>query len=296
VQIFTVVALVALTVSALVRWPALGFVGAWFFLILAPSSSIVPLLDSIFEHRVYLSLAAPLGLAVLALWRCAGWRAAPALGVAALACMALTIARNRVYQDAASIWSQAIAYRPDNPRAHFELGNVLLARQRPAEAIERYRAAIRLQPDYLEARNNLGAALLQSGQGKEALAEFEALLRLRPLPNAHFAAGRASAELGLHADAVRHYTAVLQMQPDHLDALNNRANLRLQGGDAAGAIADYQAALRVAPAWPEARYNLAVALLALGRNADAITELELALRLRPAFPEATALLAKARGR
>src|SRR5262249_59959949 len=56
-------ALALLTLWALVRRPALGFLGAWFFLTLAPTSSIMPINDLAAERRMYLPLTA---LAVLA--------------------------------------------------------------------------------------------------------------------------------------------------------------------------------------------------------------------------------------
>jgi hypothetical protein len=64
------VALAAATALAIYRRSALGFLGAWFFAILAPSSSVVPLLtQTIAEHRMYLPLAALAVLAVAAVQR-----------------------------------------------------------------------------------------------------------------------------------------------------------------------------------------------------------------------------------
>ena len=53
-----VAGLLAATGYAFWRSPAWGLLGAWFFLILAPTSSIMPLADLAFEHRMYLPLAA----------------------------------------------------------------------------------------------------------------------------------------------------------------------------------------------------------------------------------------------
>ncbi len=50
--------LVAATLVALWRWPKVGFLGAWFLAILAPTSSVMPLADATVEHRMYLPLAA----------------------------------------------------------------------------------------------------------------------------------------------------------------------------------------------------------------------------------------------
>jgi len=60
-----IVALLGITVWLLITRPKLGFVCAWFFLILAPTSSIVPIKDVIFEHRMYLSLASVVTLTVV---------------------------------------------------------------------------------------------------------------------------------------------------------------------------------------------------------------------------------------
>ena len=59
-----IVLLLAGTIWALARKPWLGYLGVWFFVILAPTSSIVPIKDLAFEHRMYLPLAAVVVLAV----------------------------------------------------------------------------------------------------------------------------------------------------------------------------------------------------------------------------------------
>ena len=65
--------LAAATVYALIRWPKWGFLGAWFFLILAPTSSILPIRDLAFEHRMYLPLAAVVAGVVMGGWLVGRW-------------------------------------------------------------------------------------------------------------------------------------------------------------------------------------------------------------------------------
>ncbi len=63
-QALLLMALVAATLWAAWRRPILGFIGLWFFAILAPSSIVVPLVtQTVSEHRMYLPLVAPLVLA-----------------------------------------------------------------------------------------------------------------------------------------------------------------------------------------------------------------------------------------
>ncbi|HUJ71275.1 MAG TPA: hypothetical protein VLZ30_03470, partial [Verrucomicrobiae bacterium] len=53
---------------------AWGFLGAWFFLILAPSSSFVPTDSPAYEHRMYLPLAAVVVAVVMGIYALAGRR------------------------------------------------------------------------------------------------------------------------------------------------------------------------------------------------------------------------------
>ncbi|MDP3069072.1 MAG: tetratricopeptide repeat protein [Opitutaceae bacterium] len=278
-----VLGLAGATGFALVRTPRLGLVGAWFFIVLAPSSSVVPLLDTMFEHRMYLALAAPLLLIVLGVETLMGTRARPALITLILAAGLLTAARNHFYRSDVALWTDNTRHTPANARAHFQLAGVLLARGQTAEAITRYERAIALRPEYVEARHNLGGALLQSGRVMDAIIALEGALRLRPLAASYYLLAGAHAQLGRVDAALTAYDAALALQPAHVDALNNRGNLRQQKANSAGALADYETALRADPAHVDARLNAAVALLSLHRPAEAIAHCEAAVQLRPDY-------------
>lgn len=65
-QAAAVCALLAATLIAMVRWRSLGFAGAWFFLTLAPTSSVVPIVTEVgAERRMYLPLVSLIALAVV---------------------------------------------------------------------------------------------------------------------------------------------------------------------------------------------------------------------------------------
>jgi protein O-mannosyl-transferase len=82
------------SVIALVRWPPWGFLGVWFWLTLAPTSSVVPLpLQPISENRVYVSSAAVIVALVLAVHASAGRRGVRILAGAAGAFVGLTALR-----------------------------------------------------------------------------------------------------------------------------------------------------------------------------------------------------------
>jgi tetratricopeptide (TPR) repeat protein len=199
-------ALLAATGWAFWRRPPIGFAGAFFFLVLAPTSSVMPLADLAVEHRMYLPLAAVLALVVVGAWRLGRTRIGPrgfAAGTLVLALVAgsLTAQRNRDYQDAKRMWQSVLEVRPHNPRAQMNLAGEQrrfvpefgddvtglynqarrLERQGDlAAAAERYQRALELKPDFAEAHNNLGALQARRGELADAIAHLREALRLRP--------------------------------------------------------------------------------------------------------------------
>lgn len=276
------------TLVALRRWPVFGFLGAWLFVILAPTSSFVAVAtQTIAEHRMYLPLAAVIALGVAGLHAAMGRRSLIAGVALAIAFGALTAHRNRDYHSELRIWSDTVAKRPANGRARNNLGKTLLLAGQLSAAAEHFIAALHLDPTSLEARSNLGNALLRLGRRDEALADFEAVLRQRPdFAEAHYNLGNALFQSGEPAPAIPHFESALRLRPDLAEAHTNLGNAFLQLGRAADALAHHEAALRLQPEDALAHYNLGNTLLALGRAADAVPRYEAALRLRPDFADA----------
>jgi tetratricopeptide (TPR) repeat protein len=253
-----VLLLAAGTAAALWRRPALGFLGAWFFAILAPTSLLPGTTETTVEYRMYLPLAAVLaGLALALHQRLGKWGLLPVLAAIA-ACAVLTARRNEDYRSAVAIWSDTVAKRPENARAHYDLGYALFHAGQPAEAIAEYREAIRLRPDDAEAHNNLGNALAQSGRAPEAIAEYHEALRLHPnYAAAHNNLGNTLAQSGRLAEAVEQFRAVVGLDPGYAKGHRSLAQALADLGRRDDAIAQYQEALRLDPGDPWARNNLA---------------------------------------
>ena len=273
--------------------PTVGFLACWFFLILAPTSSVVPLVGQpMAEHRLYLPLAGVASLAVLGAFALAGRWTLIAAAVAAVGLGLAAANRNRDYMSDRTIWSDTVAKSPANPRAHNNLGRTLLYLNSPAllpAAKAEAEAALRLKPDYAEAHDNLGSILSAEGRTEEAIAEYEVALHLKPdLAEAHNNLGSALEKLPdrLH-EAIAEYEAALRLKPDLVEAHNNLGSAwEKVPGRLNDAIAHYEAALRLKPDGAEMHYNLGNALIAAGRTREAISEYETALRLKPDLAEA----------
>jgi len=101
-----------------------GFLGAWFFLNLGPTSSFLPNFTEIAaERRMYLPSAAVIVCVTIAIWRIVSREKffLPIVATLAVTLGLLTILRNQVYQSSISIWTDAATKRPDNWHAHYFL-------------------------------------------------------------------------------------------------------------------------------------------------------------------------------
>jgi Flp pilus assembly protein TadD len=269
------------------RGRAVGWLGLFFFAVLAPSSSFVPVVtQTMSEHRFYLALAAVITVAVVGLYRLAGPRTLWLWLFVAAALGATTVRRNVDYRSELAIWEDTVVKRPENIRALAALGAIHQAAGRLEEARVMLQEAVRLAPDSVEAVNNLGNAWMKAGQWAEATRCFERALALQPNePYALNNLGNALLQQGRGPEAVVRFEAALRAKPDFPEPRFNLANILAQSGREAEALTHYDAYLRMKPADVEARSNYAATLQLTRRFDDAVTQLEFAVKLRPDDPE-----------
>jgi len=298
-----VLALLAASVWGVWRGHPLGFAGGAFFLSLAPSSSLVPVASqTIADHRMYLALAAP--VAVLVAWAC---RRAPlggglAAGAAALVLTGVSAARHGSYRDEVTLWAETAARRPDNPRAHHNLGQAIFARGDPAAAEPHFRAAERLRPGDPDTRHNLALCALRLGRTEEARALLEANLARAPdhaptplaLGEVRGELGRQALAAGRRMEAREHFAAAAALRPRDPRPRHNLGNLLLEQDAVEAALAAWREALVADPGFGESRRALALVLLRTGRAAEAVPHLERLARDEPGRADVRAALTEAR--
>ena len=261
-QAVAIGSLAAATAYALIRWPKWGFAGAWFFLVLAPTSSILPIRDLAFEHRMYLPLAAVVAGVVLGGYLAGQWVAdrqrisRPALQIVSVSLLILagvvlgilTFERNMDYQSELSIWEDTVAKAPSNGQGYNALGNALAKDGRIDEAIAHYEKALQVKPAYAEAHNNLGVALGKSGRFDEVIAHCNKALEINPnLADAHNNLGIALAGCGRFDEAVAHFDKALKIKPDDATARNNLSRARSQREEIVKALAGRRELVRSHP-------------------------------------------------
>jgi len=290
----------AATIWGLIRRKAWGFLGTWFLLILAPTSSILPLSDLAYEHRMYLPLAAVAVLAVAGgyvLWdrllprpadrgygaTVVRW-AAPMVVLAAVvvALGSTTEVRNRDYRSSVVLWQDTVDKRPHNFFAHNRLGNALASSGRFHEAIAHYHETLRLKPDFARARINLGNALLKIGKTRQAMDQYLQVLQCEPSnAAAHGNLGVVLAAVGRTDEAIAHCREALRLRPEDADAHYNLGLALAKGGRMDEAIEHYHQALRLKPEHAAVHFNLGNALAGLGKTGEAIAHYNQCLQRMP---------------
>jgi tetratricopeptide (TPR) repeat protein len=232
-----IAALCLLTIAAIARRKPTGFVGAWFFLILSVTSSVIPIADLAFEHRMYLPLASVVVLVVFGAYLLGerllqGYKGLfgrePAFGkVVALAGVTsivvvlgfLTTSRNIDYRSPLVMWKDVVKKRPGNARGHNILGAAFAERDDPEDAIAQFAEAVRVDPRSSEGHNNLGFALILEGRLEEAKLELIEALRINQAnATAHYNLGRIALAQGYIPAAIQEYSQAVQIKPDYAEA------------------------------------------------------------------------------
>ena len=244
----------AIAIAVYRRWHW-GMLGAFAFLLLAPTSSFVPIVNEVgAERRMYLPLAAVvIGIVVAVDALCRRWRYGRRAGLVLSVVAAAALAwggsvRNGDYASEVAIWQSAVTVVPDNHRAHYNLGISLVAIGETDAAQYHYRRALALAPEDKDANNNLG--LLLAAEGKDSL-------------------------------AAEHFRRAIAADTAFVKARVNLANVLVALDRHEEAMLQYRRAVESNHTSTWARYHLGVALEEEGQQGEAMLQYRWALGIDP---------------
>ena len=181
----------------------------------------------------------------------------------------------------------AIARDGRDPAFHHNLGNILRARDRPAEAMRCYERALAHAPASVDTLYNLANTCQDLGQPERAIDYFERALRLNPEAiELHNNLGTALQDLGRLDEAIICYRKALALRPDVVESLDNLAGALRTQGQLEAAQACYERALALRPNRIESQIGLGVVLRDRGRLKEAVARYEQLLARAPDHPEA----------
>jgi tetratricopeptide (TPR) repeat protein len=186
-----------------------------------------------------------------------------ALGVAATAMLIVaalglrTAVRNRDYFDPFHMWQLVAKQRPDNDRAHLNVGYLLMEKNDLESAGRELELAVKLLPYDYKNLYGYGTFLARTGRKQEAIRHYQAAIESWPgyvLP--YIAQGNIAAGEGRYADAIPHYRKALEVSPGHVRASGLLADVLAKSGQFEEAIALCQEILATAPGDLRAQYIL----------------------------------------
>jgi len=301
-----VAAMVMATVYGVVRNRWWAVAGATFFLILAPTSSILPIVtEPVAERRMHLPLAAVISMVLLLL--IAHIRKTRTFHAALLACTvalaslmsAKSLARLAEYDTTLSIWTAAMNAYPNHPPNPFNVGVALLESGNAGGAMSLFERAIAINPRYDRAWIAIGEVHQRRKAYDDARIAYEKAIEINPgEPKAWSGLAEVyqqTRDLPRAIDAMKKAVEVALIKGPRL---NNLGLLYEQADNLDDAIAAFQDAIAIEPLVGEYHMNLGVALDRADRTEEAIDEFQIAVQRSPdnveAWENLTALLIRLR--
>jgi len=290
VPAMVIVALLVSSIWLTWKYPPVGFLCLSFFLILAPTSSFLPITDVAFEHRMYLPLAC---LMVLVGWLLTYWIGATswskpdkqkAFFVAVLILLVplglRTIVRNIDYQTQTGIWESVVVARPSSVRANHNYAQHLRERGEIEKSIRVLQHSIRRCEktgiDTLALRTELAEMFVYMGDYQQAYIRFRDLMkrvddfpdyqskyrqqvRQRELAELYTSYGAVLNILGQHAEAAKYFDQAIEIRPDMADWYLLAGDAYRRSNELQIAIERWTKAFELAPGNIQLRSDLGVA-------------------------------------
>ncbi|PQO25730.1 hypothetical protein C5Y96_23245 [Blastopirellula marina] len=309
-----IVGLLAVSFWLVIKRPAIGFVMLAFFFILAPTSSIVPIVDVAFEHRMYLPLACVCVLAAIGLSTAVQtWRASQPdeskyqmvllIGLTLAMLLGIRTAyRNLDYHSQIALWSTTVESRPMNLRANHNLAQRLRHANRLPEAEQMLLRSIAyceqhgyesfpLHGDLAEiyvytgqfdqAYQRFQVALDAARAPQEEISAYHQLLRNRKLAEMRTSYGALLDLMQQPGEAAKQFDLAIELRPDVAQWYVMAGHVYRKAGNVDMALARWKRALELAPDRVDVARDYSVLLVEAGDYSEADKRLRQNLKQHP---------------
>ena len=241
------------------RYPVAAYGFFVFAILMAPTSSFIPIKDPLVERRLYLSM---IGLLLIAMEFLARlklrrnslvWALAAVLLIAAV----LTYQRSIVFTSPLALWQDAVEGSPRKVRPQFQLAHAYYQEGRCDKAADRYAIAAQLAPPDDSLLIDWALAYDCLNKPNEALGKLNQAAAMRPTAHVYSQIGMIYAKQGRRPEALQALESARRLNPNFDLTYLYRGGLRQSAGDLAGAAEDYRRAVAINPSNQPARQALA---------------------------------------
>jgi tetratricopeptide (TPR) repeat protein len=261
--IFGLAAILALVAAAIYfrrRYPLASYGVLVYVLLMAPTSSFVPIKDPVAERRLYLPMIGMLLVAIAALARIRVDRRKLAAALCGIVAMLgfLTYRRNQLWASEIALWEDAARQSPGRQRVLSQLAHTYLTNHRCLDAIAEYAEAARVaQPNY-GLLVDWGLAYECADQPGAAVAKLREAAALDPTAHAYSQIAMVYANQSRWQEALEALDQAGKLDANYDVIYDTRGGIRARTNDLAGAAADYRQAVALNPANEHARHMLEI--------------------------------------
>jgi tetratricopeptide (TPR) repeat protein len=225
------------------RFPLAAFGVLTFLLLIAPTSSIVPIRDVFAERRLYLPFLGLLLVTVEILRRLKMQQIIGVSLVVLATCTVLTYRRSAIWGDVLLLWQDTAAKSPTKWRPRFQLAHAYYSAGQCPQAAENYEHASKLGPTDVPLLVDWGLALECSGRPYEGITKLREAAAMEHSAHIFSQIGMIYGKLGKLPEALEALKEAERTDPGFDVTYLYRGNVYEVSGDRAAAAREYQHAL-----------------------------------------------------
>jgi len=268
------------------KWFIASFAIFWFYLTLSLESSIIPIRDVIFEHRLYLAVFGfGFTISYLAFYFLSAKKSTyPVIALSLLTVIYIgaSLNRNAVWENPYTLWSDSVKKSPKRERSWYWLATYYSEIKDHEKAMECYNTSIRNNPGFPLAYNGRGNLKKETGDINGAVQDYDIAIKLDPkYTTAYYNRGIAHAALSDLKKAIRDYDQSINLGNRSSAVYYNRGNAKRRSKDYSGAIEDYNTAIKLDPRNPLGFFNRGLTKAALEQHEEAIKDIDRAISIDP---------------
>ena len=262
--IIAILGLLAVTIAAWVyrrRFPLATYGWFVFLILIAPTSSFVPIKDPYAERRLYLPFIGLLFITVefLRRWKISKNALITVLSLVLVAEAAATYQRNQVWSTAIDMWSDTVAKSPNKRRPRFQLAMAYFQAGHYPEAIEHFEKAAQLEPPNFDLLVDWALAYDGVGKPADAIAKLRQAAALEKSAHVYSQIGMEYGKMGQYPQALDALATAIQLNPSFMGGISYvyRGDVFSVQGNKLQAAEEYRHALAIDPNNSVAREKLA---------------------------------------
>jgi tetratricopeptide (TPR) repeat protein len=269
----------------------------WFFMTLSVESGVIPILDVIFEHRVYLPSVGAFISIITFTFIIMNKLKNRFLHIKNVIMVVLVLvigilsasaySRNMVWKDNITLWEDVVAKSPGNVIGLNNMGNAYLNNGEIDKAVIYFKRAIAAAPGYAKDYYNLGFAFTRKGQFNEAIYNFKKAVAIKKdYAKAYNNLGIIYLKFEKLDRAAEFFKKTIELNPRHARAHYNIGIVFTKKGQTDRAIDYFKKAVRIDNDYVKAYYNLGLVYFMSGQIDRAIDQYLTALKLQPDYANA----------